>query len=119
MQMHGPNNALNNGSPNYSRFDFINFPEGLSGNAVLVVDSFIAQNLNGELRMEEYTVHLKEVLQPKSYDAFHDGPTDIILAGKGGIVSSSKCRCYMACGIPINRHLIAPSLKMSCYNQRV
>lgn len=93
------NNNANNGSPNYSRFNSVNMPEGLSGNAVLIVDSFVAENLNGELD-GGFTVSIKELLQPKTYGTDKDGVTDIVLCGKGGFWQNSSID-VSTCGVPI------------------
>lgn len=93
------NNALNNGTPNLCRFNIVNAPEGLSGNAVLVVDSFVAQNTSAELD-GGYTVSIKELLQPKTYGSDHKGPTDIILTGRGGVYQAQSVDAT-SCGIPI------------------
>jgi hypothetical protein len=93
------NNNLNDGTPNLHRFSEITFPEGIDGNATLIMDSFVAENRNGELD-GGYTVHIKELMQPRTWGTDRQGTTDMVFAGKGSVWQNGSVG-EMSCGIPI------------------
>jgi hypothetical protein len=93
------NNSLADGKPNLHIFNEVNFPEGIEGMAILVMDSFVAQNLNGELD-GGYTLSIKDLIQPKTWGSDKNGSTDILFAGRGGLYQNGSV-CIDSCGIPI------------------
>jgi hypothetical protein len=87
----------NNGTTHY--FNNVSFPEGVFDSAVVVMDSFVGENFEGELD-KGYTVSIKELMQPRSWGSNTKGITDIVLTGKGGVWQSSSVDAS-GCGIPV------------------
>lgn len=89
----------NDGTPNQCIFNKVNLPEGVDGNAVIVFDSFVAENKTNELD-GGYTVSIKEVLQPRTWGSDKKGSTDILLTGKGSVWQNGSVQAS-SCGIPV------------------
>lgn len=92
-------NTNEDSTPNFHVFNNVHFPEGIEGNAVIVMESFVAENLNNELN-GGYTVSIKEIMQPRTWGSDKKGSTDIVICGKGGIWQNGSV-CIESCGIPI------------------
>lgn len=93
-------NNAGNGAPNQHIFNEITFPDGLHGNVIMIMESFVAENAAAELD-GGYTVSIKEIIQPRTWGTDKQGPTDIVLTGKGSVWQNGSV-CSDSCGIPIS-----------------
>lgn len=87
------------GELNYHRFDNVSFPVAVDDNAVLIMDSFVAENKDNELD-GGYTLRIRELMQPRTWSSDRKGTTDIVLSGKGAVWQNGSV-AMSSCGIPI------------------
>lgn len=87
------------GELNIHRFDNVSFPVAVDDNAVLIMESFVAENKDGELD-DGYTVHIRELMQPRTWSSDRKGSSDIVLTGKGAVWQNGSV-CVDSLGIPI------------------